>query len=266
MQDPHEHQTPADPDFAAYAENNPYTEFMNLSQSLPPVTKYKRKRTGEKILLAVCLVALFAIFVLPKIIAHVAKRGHIEYISSIQELSFAEPVQISTTGEVIKSVWWTDVKLTKVAEYSITARVLRTRDYYGGVKDSLIPVDAALAWGYMANEQVDDYIKWSQRNRFYYYRIQNGQWLANIGGLDIIALNSANCPLIPADAETARLIRALRKNDYVKIEGYLVNVYYETGRGRWYSMNTSTTRTDTGAGGCEVILVTGVTWYEVEGD
>ena len=62
----------------------------------------------------------------------------------------------------------------------------------------------------------------------------------------------SNNHLIPANEGIGKVIMALRKGDQVHIKGYLVN-YREA---KWSGeRTTSTTRTDTGNGACEVIWV-----------
>jgi hypothetical protein len=64
--------------------------------------------------------------------------------------------------------------------------------------------------------------------------------------------------MIPANKEIEDQLMTLGRNDIVSIKGRLVDVLEPDGR-TWY---TSRNRTDTGAGACEVILVTSVIIHE----
>ena len=57
--------------------------------------------------------------------------------------------------------------------------------------------------------------------------------------------------LIPANDTIERRIKAARVGQVVTLSGYLVDVKTDTG----WTINSSLTREDTGAGACEVIWV-----------
>ena len=61
--------------------------------------------------------------------------------------------------------------------------------------------------------------------------------------------------MLPANDEVARALRAVRKDDTVRIDGWLVQAEAADGW-RWRS---STTREDTGAGACELVYVCRIT-------
>jgi hypothetical protein len=229
---------------------------------LPVIVRKKRIfKRGELIILLTLLTALLIYWGWQVYSAVTVRRDNTEAVSS---LYFTEPVQTEASGTVTIRIGSIDIQLTKVAEYSISARVIGTRNYRFKTQNRLAPKDVALAWGFLSDESVDDKIKWSMRNRFYTYRIDDGVWLNSIGGLTAIAHNSANNHLIPADSDAARQIRAVRNGDYIRIEGYLVNVYWTRDNGSWFRWNTSTTRTDTGDGACEIIYVTDIKWLVLE--
>jgi len=207
-------------------------------------------------------IIIIANFTTDSIGGSASKENYTEKVSSLHY--FNQPVQTDTTGETTVRISSTNVKLTYVAKYSISGRAVVVKHYRGGTRNDLAPVDVALAWDILADKKVDEKIEWgTPQSRFYSYYVTDGQWLNSIGGLDKIAHNSANCHLIPADNNIKKLIKSIEEGDYVKIEGYLVNVYWETITGGYYYMNTSTTRTDTGAGACEIIYVTGIKWLEL---
>lgn len=75
----------------------------------------------------------------------------------------------------------------------------------------------------------------------------------NIVDLGTVAQSSSNHHIVPADEKIRSQLEQIRENDYVRLKGYLVNIHY-----KGQTVNTSTTRTDTGSGACEVMLVTEV--------
>ncbi|QKK02790.1 MAG: hypothetical protein HND55_09120 [Pseudomonadota bacterium] len=136
-----------------------------------------------------------------------------------------------------------------VANFEIEARVLGRKRYRSGVEAELSPLDVAFGWGPMARPEVLKKIRISQSGRFYRWRVDEFP----IPRRDI-EQHSANMHLIPASAGIADQIDQIDPDQFVRLGGYLVNVDRADGW-RW---RTSLTRSDTGAGACEIVLVTRV--------
>lgn len=139
-----------------------------------------------------------------------------------------------------------DFHFTKLARFEVDARVLSRRDYRLGRDARFCPVDLALGWGDMARDEVLEHFKIRQSNRFYFWRTQHFPIPRN----EVVA-QSANMHMIPANREAFAVLRRVKEGDRIRAAGYLVNVTHEDGQ-IWA---TSTTRTDTGAGSCEIVLV-----------
>ena len=139
-----------------------------------------------------------------------------------------------------------DVTLTTRAHFELTARVLSREDYLGTDDGDLVPEDLALGWGRMSDSAVLASIDISQSGRFYYWHVDK---------LPIprreIETHSANMHLIPADIGVRYQMKQVRKGQLVHLEGFLVDA---TRPGGWH-WNTSMTRSDTGAGACELVYV-----------
>jgi len=138
--------------------------------------------------------------------------------------------------------------LTPVADYSISARVVSVRTYSGKWSASLSPVDLALVWGRLADREMDEYISYSQRNRWYYYKYQPGCPVSR----RYIISHSANNHIIPANYNLSLAVKSIRENDLVTIIGYLVRVNGFSGNRKVF-WGTSTTRKDEGGRSCELI-------------
>jgi hypothetical protein len=142
---------------------------------------------------------------------------------------------------------WT---LTPRAEYDITARILSREDYSFDALSDLIPEDFALGWGALSDNRVLRLLQIDQGARFYGWR--------PIAPLPIAAQevieHSANTHVIPADPAVRAQLARLRVGQVVRLTGMLVDGARTDGR----YFHTSLTRTDTGAGACEVILVQSV--------
>lgn len=157
----------------------------------------------------------------------------------------AEPLQteIGTTPPVIHGRW----KLTARARYDITARVLSREDYGFDPMSDLVPEDLALGWGPMSDSRVIRAFEITQSARFYSWRPLN-EW--PISRQDVIE-HSANTHVIPADSSIRSQLARLRVGQVVHLTGLLVDANRNDGA----FVRTSLSRSDTGAGACEVMLV-----------
>lgn len=141
--------------------------------------------------------------------------------------------------------------LSPLAGFSAEVRVLSRRDYSLGREAALSPTDLALGWQRMEHDDVLSQLDISQDNRWYRYRWRNRPPIPPRE----IAESSANMHLIPSDEATAAALRAVRRDDRIRIDGWLIEARSSDGW-RWRS---SLTRTDTGAGACELVYVCAIT-------
>lgn len=143
-------------------------------------------------------------------------------------------------------------RLTALAGFSIEARVLSRRDYAFGREADYSPTDLALGWGRMRDDAVVDALSVEQSGRWYFYRWGKGS--PPIPSREI-AMSSANMHLIPAGPDVAAALKRVRKDQSVRIDGWLVELHGDDGW-RWRS---SLTRDDQGGGACELVYACGIT-------
>jgi hypothetical protein len=168
-----------------------------------------------------------------------------------------EPKQEKVTGGITKEIDGYTVKIDYLYSYDIKALVVSAKGYDGSrLGDQLSPKDLALAWGAVAEKNKDINFHWRQSSRRYYWQLNSDAEVRKIGNLETISLCSANTHLIPADDTVRKLVKRIKKGDYVRIKGYLVNVDAKKGDGSTFWWNSSTTREDTGDGSCELVYVT----------
>ena len=135
--------------------------------------------------------------------------------------------------------------------FTVRGRVLGREDYRFGTEAELSPMDLALGWGRMSDSAVLGRLSISQGGRFYHYR-----WGSDgppIPAAEIVR-SSANMHMIPLDPGVASALDRIREGQVVRVEGWLVRVARADGW-RWVS---STRRDDSGAGACELVLVSSV--------
>ena len=144
-----------------------------------------------------------------------------------------------------------DYIIKPVATFYIRARVLHTRQYSNDREADLSPIDLALGWGQLSDQAILDKITITQSNRWYYWRYENPP---PIKQSEIIA-QSSNMHMIPASSYVKDKLNQIREGNIVRISGYLVNISGSNN----YKWNSSTSRTDTNQGSCEVVWVESVT-------
>jgi hypothetical protein len=141
-------------------------------------------------------------------------------------------------------------RLTARAHYDITARILGREDYRFDQLADLIPEDLALGWGAMSDNRVLEAFEITQGARFYSWRAKRRLPIPRQAVIE----HSANTHIIPADRVVAGQLQRLRVGQVVHLTGYLVNGVRQDGT----YLNTSLTRSDSGPGSCEVVLVEAV--------
>jgi len=137
-------------------------------------------------------------------------------------------------------------QIATLATFDIRARVIRSSRYWFGRESDLSPVDLVLGWGAMSDSKVLQQISFSQGGRAYSWSTKTLPVARQV-----IETHSANMHMIPADAEIESRLKFIRPGNMVHLKGVLVEVASKEGW-RWKS---SLTRSDTGGGACELILV-----------
>jgi len=137
-------------------------------------------------------------------------------------------------------------RITPLASFEIEARVLSRERYRLGREADLSTVDLALGWGPMSAQNVIDDLKISQSNRYYRWRTDRLPIPANA-----ISRHSANMHIVPAADAIEDELMKIRKGHVVRLGGYLIQAKAPDG----WKWRSSLTRTDTGGGACEIVLV-----------
>ena len=158
----------------------------------------------------------------------------------------ASPAPAQRMLAIPEIVKYKGYRITEVASYTMTARVLSHERYYFGRESDLAPIDLALGWSLMTNDKVLSKISITQGGRFYRWYISEYP----IPEEQIIS-SSANNHIIPATDEVRKTVESLYTGQWVMLTGYLVNVSAPDG----WQWNTSLSRTDTGPGSCELFYV-----------
>ncbi len=142
-------------------------------------------------------------------------------------------------------------KLHPRAQFSADARVLSLERYSQGALADIVPLDIAAGWGRMSDSDVLGKLEITQGNRFYYWHYENEPPIPRAE----IEAHSANWHIVPASDGVWKSLKNVRVGAVVHLEGLLVDIEGpEIGE-----IRTSLTRSDTGAGACEIIYVESAT-------
>ena len=164
----------------------------------------------------------------------------------------APPLQIRAQGTNTVDVVRDGKKyqVTKLFTYEVSGQVLMTKSYSIAYTSDFYYVDLALAWGDRIEDILRDY-QFFQGGRWLFWRTDKPISQAERA---YITEHISNNHLMPAEgnANIDKAIRWIRTDDYVTIKGYLVSI---RGLNDSFSLVSSTTRTDSGNGACEIIWV-----------
>ena len=138
-------------------------------------------------------------------------------------------------------------QLKQRAHYDITARILSREDYRFDPLAALIPEDLALGWGPMSDNRLLKDFEITQSARFYSWRPRGALPIARQEVIE----HSANTHVIPANDTVRAQLKRLRVGQLIHLRGTLVDGVRDDGA----YVNTSLTRSDSGAGSCEIVLV-----------
>ncbi len=146
-----------------------------------------------------------------------------------------------------------DIAITQKAAYAVRGIVVSRENYHSGWNSLVSPADVALCWGKLAENGTYRRLKWSQGNRWYFWRA--GEEFGY--NSDFVAQHSSNNHLIPATPNLAKAVKSLKEGDAVEMTGHLVDVT-AVRKSETYSWNSSVSTTDRGDGSCEIIYLTQV--------
>lgn len=131
-----------------------------------------------------------------------------------------------------------------IQPYQVTARVIATKRYKGD-HDYWAPLDAILAWGPLTNPKHTEGVTFAQEGRWYHW------YPPPTADRTLIANHTANTHLVADDEASRALILSLEEGKTYFLEGALVNIRLAPNK----EMRSSTSRTDSGSGACEVFLL-----------
>jgi hypothetical protein len=162
-----------------------------------------------------------------------------------------DPIQSDATGHGLPviSMGGRQIFLWAQAKYSITGQLVSKNRYTNGFMSDLSPWDYALAWGDVGTYL--DQLRFKQMVRFCLFQPKKDA----VVDFNYVNTHMSNNHLIPASKNVRKALSLPKKGDIVKLDGFLVNVDAAKNGQTVATWNTSTTRSDTGNGACEIVYV-----------
>ena len=194
------------------------------------------------------------------------------YITVDDFSTMGDPIQIPTSWSTTQIIEWENIEISFLAEYILSWRVLATNQYWENIferllwsrriEDSILRNKDVWIWRWFLTQ--DDYV-----NRFIwksYFRwliresrsYKDRQYVTQKYTSYDVQTHASHNHLIPADNKVKKLLRWIKKWQYVQISGYLVSLKWD----KWYNLTSSLTREDTWDWACETIYVTDVKWLK----
>lgn len=236
---------------------NEETVYFETAEQEKPKMSFRKKIIIVIVSVVLALVLSLSVFIFT--LFNVKKNY--EQVASLVDLP--SPVQVETTGEIVKQVGGYEVKFNLKAAYTINALVVE-KYYYAPYKieNRLSRFDLGLVWGPLLGEELDEYMSFkNDGKRFLNYKYSN-ELVQKLGSRDAVVDSLSNNHMVHADETVLKCLRDVREGDYIKIEGFLVYITMENDR-QIKHWDSSLSRTDHGEGACEVIYVTSVTWLSL---
>jgi hypothetical protein len=151
--------------------------------------------------------------------------------------------------------WFYTWTILPRAQYQIAGRVLVNQEYATNIFDlrsRLCPMDIGVGWKELGNPQVDKWITWwNQSDRTLHFRWE----AAPPYTYEYINSHISNNHVIPATKNLEVVLKTLKRNDIVRMDGLLVDARTKF-LGMEYEVDTSMRRDDSGQGACETFYIT----------
>lgn len=140
-----------------------------------------------------------------------------------------------------------DYNFNAILNFETTSKVLSVREYGSDDLSEFCPMDLALGWGQMSDQDIVDQLEIKQQHRWYVWRTKRFPIPKKE-----IEISSSNVHIIPSNDEVEDILDDVIRGNIILISGKLVNVNKIGNKWTWKS---STKRDDTGGGACEILWV-----------
>ena len=146
---------------------------------------------------------------------------------------------------VLSPLPWTSkqFKITPLARYEISARVIQIQRYYFDQMSSVSPIDFGVVWGEASKQSSLDEMNFIINDRYLSYNSSNFS--------PQLSSHIANMHLLPADEHVESQLKSVKLGQGVYMTGFLVSLENPHAG----ILKSSLSRTDCGPGACEIMWV-----------
>lgn len=226
---------------------------------------FQKKNKNKKLSkYRIFLLILLLVFSIPFLVLSFMKDyEHIDSFNNIWE-----PRQYSSTWWSVIYVEWETINVDFLAEYDIKWRVLATAQYWDNIfqralgwvyrEDNIIRYkDVWIGWWFLTQDDYVKRFKWTSLSRYLlpeYKSYEDYLYIKDRYSWEDINSHISHNHLIPANSRIQKLLRWIKKGQYIHIKWYLVWLHWN----KWYNLVSSLTRDDQWDGACETIYVTDI--------
>ena len=223
-----------------------------------------------------CFIA-FCIIVINSILGDILFRisysfPHVSNVAQSPIDAKREPVQILLNNEKYIKVYGEKHKyvISPQADYSLSGLVVAKntnfwfRDIMRSEFDDVFLIDLGIAWGELAANKKELYKNWKFKSKKTLGQSRQLEWRQKNSNnkdwrwkFDYVSSHVSHTHIIPVNSNVMGALLKIKKNDIVKIDGYLVDIYNEKGDtiGKSSLSRTDTNATSRGYGACEEMYV-----------
>ena len=134
-------------------------------------------------------------------------------------------------------------KITPLARYEISARVIQIQRYYFDQMSSVSPIDFGVVWGEVSKQSSIDEMNFIINDRYLSYNSSNYS--------PELSSCIANMHLLPANEHVESQLKSVKLGQGVYMTGFLVSLE----NSHVGNLKSSLSRTDSGPGACEIMWV-----------
>ena len=188
-----------------------------------------------------------------------------EYVESLKNIK--KPKHNPETGGTTIVVDGENIEVTYLASVDISGRVsIMQKCFEHNLQNKISPIDLIISWGDLAKNKNSNLVNWSEAGeRGYQYYISAEAMQENPQLINIVKSSHAHLSLVPANKEIKSLIKMIKQDDYIRMEGFVVSLNCEKKNGGTFRWHSGYSKSNFAGGKSKLFLVTKIVWLEANG-
>ncbi len=188
-----------------------------------------------------------------------------EYVESLKNIK--KPKHKPETGGTTLVVDGENIEVNYLASVDISGRVsIMQKCFEHNLENKVSPIDLIISWGDLAKNKNSNLVNWSEAGtRGYRYDISAEAMQENPQLMNIVKSSHAHLSLVPANKEIKSLIKMIKQDDYIRMEGFVVSLNCEKKNGGTFRWHSGYSKSTFAGGKSKLFLVTKIVWLEANG-